>query len=84
MKIFKSKKKKYLQLLKEFYPRILAEAESFYQIGPPDSSHKCSDCPGCECCFYDIKCQDCESYNWAVNFFERLDKGEFNDFSSHR
>lgn len=80
MKIFKSKKTKYLQLLKEFYPRILSEAEIAIRLGPPDYEHKCSECPGCEICDWDIKCPDCEWYNWALKFFQRLDSGEFDDF----
>ena len=77
--MMKSKKKIYLKLLKEFYPTILAEAKIAKKLGPPDSEHKCSDCPGCEWCGQ-ILCEDCEWYNWSVKFFQRLDSGEFDDF----
>jgi len=71
------RKKQALALLHEFLPLVVKEAKQAVLIGPPSSDHKCSDCPGCECCY--ILCQDCEWYNWGLAFLARVDKGEFDE-----
>lgn len=64
------KTQKYLSLLKEFYPYVEIECSQALSMGPPPQEH-------IDACHND--CPDCQWYNWALSFQQRIKQGEFNE-----
>ena len=59
----------YKALVDEFYPHVLESCQQAIRMGP--SIDKC-----------DPHCPDCTWYNWAIEFNQRVESGEFDEINS--